>query len=67
MEDVRAGSATLIAGFLLLQIMQGQGTWLVGTLNLPPLRGLGRISYGSLSGAHHFISPVLCGRWRRRR
>lgn len=55
-------ASAVVAGLLLLQIVQGQGSWLVGALNSPPLRGLGRISYGAyLVHNFIFISAVLFG------
>jgi peptidoglycan/LPS O-acetylase OafA/YrhL len=52
----------LVAGLLLLQIMQGQGSWLVRALEWWPIRDLGRISYGTYL-LHNFIvlAPLLYG------
>jgi peptidoglycan/LPS O-acetylase OafA/YrhL len=54
--------SVLVAGILLLQIMQGQGSWLVRTLEWWPIRDLGRISYGTYL-LHNFIvlAPLLYG------
>lgn len=50
------------AGLLLLQILQGQGSWFVGVLETAPLSGLGRISYGAYL-VHNLIllAPLLYG------
>jgi peptidoglycan/LPS O-acetylase OafA/YrhL len=44
----------LVAAVLLVQIAQGQRTWLVDVLNWAPLRGIGRISYAAYL-VHPFI------------
>lgn len=52
----------IMAGLLLLQVMQGQESWFVYILNLAPLSGLGRISYGAYL-VHNLIllAPLFYG------
>jgi peptidoglycan/LPS O-acetylase OafA/YrhL len=53
---------SIVAGLLLLQIVQGQGSWFVAALETAPLRGLGRISYGAyLVHEFIFVAPLLYG------
>lgn len=52
----------IMAGLLLLQVMQGQESWFVNILKLAPLSGLGRISYGAYL-VHNLIllAPLFYG------